>query len=140
MRHTSSFPCLILLLSGLFFVQSGFAQRGPRGPRANPPEMQEALIDTLISKLELADEQVPAVRAILEAQANSLMAIRPEPGGGRGQFQAMRAKRQAINRETETALAALLTPEQMTSYRTFIDNQARERRQQRRRGNQEDRP
>ena len=140
MRCTSYFPCFILLLSGLLFVQSGFAQRGPRGPRINSPEMREALVDTLISTLEVADELVPAVRAILEARTNSLMALRPEPGGGRGQFQAMRAKRQAINQETETALAALLTPEQMTSYRKFMDDQSRERRQQMRRRNQEDRP
>lgn len=137
MRDTSCFPCFVLLLSGLLFVQNGFAQRGPR---ANPPGMQEALIDTLISTLELTDELVPAVRAILETRANSLMALRPDPGGGRGQFQAMRAKRQAIDQETETALAALLTREQMTLYRKFIDNQSRERRQQMRRRNQEDRP
>ena len=140
MRRTSYFPCFILLLSGLLFVQDGFAQRGSRGPRTTPPEIQEALIDTLISTLELADELVPAVRAILEARTNSLMALRPEPGGGRGQFQAIRSKRQAINQETETALAALLTPEQMTSYRKFMDRQTRERRLQTRRRNQEDRP
>lgn len=140
MRYTSYFPCFILLLSGLLFVQNSFAQRGPRGPRTTPPEMQEALIDTLISTLALTDELVPAVRAILETRANSLMALRPEPGGGRGQFQAMRAKRQAIDQETETALAALLTPEQMTSYRKFMETQSRERRQQMRRRNQEDRP
>lgn len=134
------FPRCILFLSGLLFIQNSFAQQGPRGQRGSVVEMQAAIMDTLFSILDLTEEQLPAVHAILQARTDSLMTFRPESGRGRGQFHAIRAKRQAIDQETETALAALLTPEQMTSYRTFMDHQSKARRQQMRRWNQPDLP
>lgn len=132
MRNT----LFLTLLIGLLVVHNTFAQRGPGGQFDNMQEALETANDSLIVKLDLASEQVPAVRAILAARVDSLMALRPGPGGGRGQFQAMRAKREEINKETEIALSALLSEEQMTTYREVIQEQSRSTRRQRpRRGN-----
>ena len=124
------------LLIGLLAVPTTLAQRGLGGQPGNLQETLEAVNDSLIARLDLTTEQVPAVRAILAARTDSLMALRPRPGGGRGQFQAMRAKREEINKETENALAALLSEEQMAIYREVMQEQSRSTQRQRpRRGN-----
>ncbi len=126
----------IALLIGLLAVHNSFAQRGPRGQVENLQEAMETANDSLIAKLDLTVEQVPAVRAILTTRTESLVALRPSPGAGREQFQAMRAKREEINKETEAALSALLSEEQMTTYREFMQEQSRSTQRQRRsRGN-----
>ncbi len=132
MRNTLFFTLLI----GLLAVHNTFAQRGSGGQVENLQEALETANDSLIAKLDLAVEQVPAVRAILAARTEALVALRPSPGAGREQFQAMRAKREEINKETETALSVLLSAEQMTTYREFMEEQSRSTQRQRRgRGN-----
>ncbi|MXZ04110.1 MAG: hypothetical protein F4Y90_01030 [Rhodothermaceae bacterium] len=127
---------VLTLLVGLLAAHSALAQRGPGGRIDNFQEAMETANDSLIARLDLTTEQVPAVRAILAARTDSLMALRPRPGDGRGQFQAMRAKREEINKETELALSALLSEEQMATYREVMREQSRSTRQQRpRRGN-----
>ena len=127
MRNT----LLLTLLIGLLAVHNALAQRGAGGRFDNFQEAMETANDSLIARLDLTTEQIPAVRAILAARTDSLMAIRPRPGGGRGQFQAMRAKREEINKETEIALAALLSEEQMAIYREVMREQSRSTRRQR---------
>lgn len=132
MRNTLFFTLLI----GLLAVHNTYAQRGPGGQVENLQEALETANDSLIAKLDLTIEQVPAVRAILAARTEALVALRPSPGAGREQFQAMRAKREEINKETETALSVLLSEEQMTTYREFMEEQSRSAQRQRRgRGN-----
>ncbi len=128
MRNTLFFALLV----GLLAVHNTFAQRGPGGQVQNLQEALETANDSLIAKLDLTVEQVPAVRAILSARTESLVALRPSPGAGREQFQAMRAKREEINKETEAALSALLSEEQMTVYREFMEEQSRSTQRQRR--------
>ena len=132
--------CFVMILGSLLLTQISFSQRGLRGQARNSPEMLEAMTDTLISRLELTKEQIPAVRAILTTRAESLMALRPKPGGSHEQFQAIRAKRQEINEEAETALAVLLSTEQMMSYRMFIERQGPRRGLRMRRRSEQDRP
>ena len=122
---------LLTLLIGLLAAHDVLAQRGPGGRFDNFREAMETANDSLIAKLDLTTEQVPAVRAILAARTDSLMALRPRPGEGRGQFQAMRAKREEINKETEIALSALLSEEQMATYREVMREQSRSTRRQR---------
>ncbi len=132
MRNT----LLLTLLIGLLAVPNTLAQRGLGGQSGNLQETLEAVTDSLIVKLDLTSEQVPAVRAILAARTESLIALRPKPGAGREQFRAMRAKREEINKETENALAALLSEKQMATYREVMQEQSRSTRRQRpRRGN-----
>ena len=85
--------------------------------------------DTLMARLDLADEQTDAVRAILESRADKLMKLRPRPGGGgQAQFQRIRTRRNEIEKETVAALTSLLTEAQMETYHTFMaDQQARRR-------------
>lgn len=128
MRHT----LFVTLLIGFLAVHNTLAQRGPGRQFDNLQEALETANDSLITKLGLTVEQDPAVRAILAARAESLVALRPSPGGGREQFQALRAKREEIDKETETALSVLLSEEQMTTYREFMQEQSRSTQRQRR--------
>ncbi len=126
-----------LLLFGLLAAHGSLAQQNPRGQFGASQEVLEAANDSLIVKLNLASELVPAVRAILAARTESLMALRPESGGGREQFRALRAKREEVDKETEVALSVLLSEEQMTTYRKVMQEQSgpqRPRRGNRQRG------
>lgn len=128
MRNTLFFTLLI----GLLAVHGTLAQRGPGGQVDNLQQALETANDSLIAKLDLTVEHVPAVRAILAARTEALVALRPSPGRGREQFQAMRAKREEINKETEVALSALLSEKQMAVYREFMQEQSRSTQRQRR--------
>ena len=132
MRNT----LFLTFLIGLVAVPNTLAQRGLGGQSDNLQETLEAANDSLIARLDLTTEQVPAVRAILAARTESLIALRPKPGAGREQFRAMRAKREELNKETEIALSALLSEKQMATYREVMQEQSRSTRRQRpRRGN-----
>ena len=140
MHRTHSGSCLVILLSSMLLVQPSLSQQSPRGQGRNSPEMLQAMTDTLVSILELSEEQIPSVHAILANRTESLMALQPKPGGSREQFRSLRAKRQEINKETELALTELLSSEQMASYRRFMERRTPERVPRMRRRNRQDTP
>lgn len=118
MRSVSIPSYSILLLSGVLLVQSSFAQQRPRTEPRFTAERLEAVNDTLLATLNLTEDQIPAVRTILANRLESLMALRPESGQARKQFQSIRVKRYAIDKESELALSKILSSQQMSTYQS----------------------
>ena len=126
---------ILVLVAGLFVGGSADAQRQQRfGDMA---ARFAAETDTLMARLDLAEEQVEAVRAILDSRAEKLGKLRPLPGGGQAQFQAIRTKREEIEKESVAALTPLLSEVQLDAYTKYLaDRQAMRRGRGGRRGGQ----
>jgi C4-dicarboxylate-specific signal transduction histidine kinase len=113
---------LALFLLSLYFAPATFAQ----GRSFDPERMQErmeAQIEDTIQHLGLTEEKADLVRPILQASMEKRMALMKN----RQDRQAMRAKMQEIDKETETELANVLSDEEMTTYKKLQE----ERRSQR---------
>jgi len=114
-----SIPALALVLASS--VSVAFAQ-GRMSPEEQKAQFEKH-VDALSVELSLSDEQRVEVRAILEKeqeQRRDLMRQMRQgqrPGAGR---EGMRTRMQELNRETETALAAVLSAGQMTKYAAFV--------------------
>ena len=118
----------LALVASLWLASSAFAQ-------PTPEQMQQrmaAQTDTLVKKLDLTAAQDEPVRAILAAHNEKQMELRNEARAG-GSFGGMREKMMALQEETTLKLGEVLTEEQMTTYKTFLEEQ-RSRRGGRRRG------
>ncbi len=118
------------LVASLWLAPLTFAQR------PSPEEMKERMAirtDTLIQQLNLTAEQQDPVRAILEASNTKQLELRAQARES-GSFESMRESMTALNEETEMKLGAVLTEEQMATYKKIQEEQAAQRR--RRRGGQ----
>lgn len=123
---------ILVIIAGLFVGGSADAQRQQRWAARLAVET-----DTLMARLDLAGEQVEAVRAILDARADKLGKLLPNPSAGQAQFQAMRTKREEIEKEIVAALTPLLSEVQLEVYTKYMaDRQARRRGRGGRRGGQ----
>jgi len=104
----------------------------------------EARIAELKERLNLTDEQVTAVRPIIEehvAQGKDI--FKKYQGQGKEGFQAMQGEIKELQASTQSQLSAILTEEQMAEYgkmreeeRAMMRERAKERMQRRRGGEQ----
>jgi len=78
------------------------------------------LLGMLDRQLDLTDEQEAAVQAILENQRNQIKVLR-RSGDINADRDAIKAEVERIREETETAIKALLTPEQLVTYNEILD-------------------
>ncbi len=120
------------LVASLWLAPLTFAQR----QMPSQEEMKERLAirtDTLIQQLNLTAEQQDPVRDILEASNTKQLELRDQARES-GSFGSMRESMTALNEETQMKLGAVLTEEQMTTYKKIQEEQAAQRR--RRRGGQ----
>ncbi len=127
-RRVAFFLALGLVMS-LWLAPMTFAQ-------PTPEQMKERMAirtDTLIQQLNLTAEQQDPVRAILEASNTKQLELRAQARES-GSFGSMREGVTALNEETEMKLGAVLTEEQMATYKKIQEEQAAQRR--RRRGGQ----
>lgn len=83
-------------------------------------------VTALTERIGLTEEQVPPVREILQAQAETL---RERFQGARGSRDrnAMMEMMQEIQAETETKLGEFLSDEQMEKYREYVAEQRQRR-------------
>ena len=115
------------LVASLWLASLTFAQR------PSPEEMKERMAirtDTLIQQLNLTAEQQDPVRAILEASNTKQLELRDQARES-GSFGSMRESMTALNEETEMKLGAVLTEEQMATYKKIQEEQAAQRRRRR---------
>ena len=116
---------LALLLLSLWLAPATFAQ----GRGFNPEQMKKRMAeqnDELIKYLNLTDEKASVVRPILEASQQKRMDLMKD----RTNREAMRAKMDEINKETEALLIGVLSSDEMKAYKKWQE----EHRQQRPRG------
>ncbi|MFH1689467.1 MAG: hypothetical protein ABIE42_04430 [Candidatus Eisenbacteria bacterium] len=99
----------------------------PTGGRGGAMQMpQGPSVYEIITQLELEPEQLPLVRAALEAAEDEreemFAAMRPQSGGrpDPSMMDDIRAGMDDLNERTEDRLAELLTSEQMNEYRELI--------------------
>ncbi len=115
------------LVASLWLAPLTFAQR------PSPEEMKQRMAirtDTLIQQLNLSAEQQDPVRAILEASNTKQLELRDQARES-GSFGSMREGMTALNEETEMKLGAVLTEEQMATYKKIQEEQAAQRRRRR---------
>lgn len=77
-------------------------------------------IGYLDRQLDLADEQKTAIETILENQRNETKELR-RSGNLNNDREAIKAEVERIRDETEAAIKALLTPEQLVTYNEILD-------------------
>ena len=108
----------LILVASLGLAPATFAQPTPEQMK----ERMAAQTDTLVNRLALTAAQDEPVRAILAAHNDKQMELREEAraGGSRG---GMREKMMALQEETTLKLGEVLTEEQMTTYKTFLEEQ-----------------
>ncbi|MBX3737110.1 MAG: hypothetical protein KF715_10495 [Candidatus Didemnitutus sp.] len=87
------------------------AQDGPKGPRGDRPPRGEMLGARMAKELGLSEDQEKQIKAINESYRPQLEAIREDKSLSRDQ---KREKSQALNKEREAKVDAVLTPEQRT--------------------------
>lgn len=131
MNRTISTASVALATIAFWFaaVEISVAQAPRGGGFANIEARLQAETDSIVAVLQPTPEQAEAIKAILAARADNLVAARPQRGSQRGGFQAMREKMAAIEEQTLVALTPLLSEEQLEAYNAFV--QRRQDRQQR---------
>ena len=114
---TLLFSLAMLLVTGVM-VADALSFDGHRGP--DPEQMLTRLTETL----DLSEDQLEAVRPILETQVE-MMHDAFSNDGLREDRNAMRAQMEAIREETEFQLETILTPQQMDRYRELAQKRQR---------------
>ncbi len=115
----------LALVASLWLAPWTFAQ----GRMGDPEQMKQrmaARTDTLVKHLDLTEEQEEPVRAILDAHNTKRMEFMAEARES-GSFGGMREKMAALQEETETKMAAVLSEKQMVVYKQFIEDQRGQR-------------
>ena len=115
----------VLLIAGCKSTDGGGGEHG-HSPGAGPPPFPS--VDEIVSELDLAPHQEPAVRAILDAAEEERDAVISVARQERSHeaMMAARTELEAIRLVTNTQLEAALTSEQMEWYRE-IEREAREK-------------
>jgi Spy/CpxP family protein refolding chaperone len=91
--------------------EGGRGGRGPGGPMGGPPP--ERLIADLDRELDLNETQEQQIRQILDAQRATIQQLQNE---SRERFNAMQ-------RDLDTAIAAVLTPDQVTKFKDWASRE-----------------
>lgn len=107
----------VLWLAAIGWLPVTAANAAHGEPRNNNPEQRLARMQT---HLDLTDEQMGRIRPILETQAAKARDIRQQFRGS--DRYRMRAEMQALCAETETALAEILTEDQLARWPPFREN------------------
>jgi hypothetical protein len=83
----------------------------------------------IMTELEVTPEQLPSVRQVLTEAEDEREAILSQAGrgGDPDSMMALRERLDAVNERAEEKLAAVLTTEQMSEYRSLIETAVRER-------------
>lgn len=89
-----------------------------------PMATSGGFVGYLDRQLDLTDDQKTAIGAILENQRNETKELR-RSGTVNGDREAIKAEVERIREETETAIKALLTPEQLVTYNEILDRRKR---------------
>lgn len=101
-------PLYLLTLFLLGFT-AGFGICSLMCPRPDGTPRGEALLEMLTNRLNLADPQINSVREILTRARDRFEALKGE----------VRPRFKAIQEEADTAIAALLDADQITSFQKF---------------------
>jgi len=101
----------------LFFTVAAIAQTREGGITGNSNFMN---IHMLTKHLDLTDEQVTAIKAIMEEQKEAITSLRSTVADDRDAM--LKAVRE-IKDETEAKILALLTPEQLAKYNELLEKQ-----------------
>ncbi len=113
---------LLSLMVGLFLTGGLMAQDPPTGPpqNRNPQDFQQRrqqMLDDLKKELNLNKDQAAKFDAIYKESNEKMMAMRQQ--NAQGDREAMRAKMQEINKERDTKVEKLLTPEQLKKWKEY---------------------
>lgn len=111
MKHLLKSATLLVML---FFMLTAVAQPREAGITANSNFMN---IFMLTKHLDLTEDQITAIKALMEAQKDEIKALRTAGGDRETQLEAI----QKIKQETETQILALLTPEQLAKYNELLE-------------------
>ena len=116
----------VLWLAAIGWLPVSAASAAPGGPRSSTPEQRLAQMQI---KLDLTDEQMEQIRPILAAQAAKAQDIRNHYQGQ--DRRRMRAEIRELREETRTALATVLTAEQLVKWQQLRDERQRKRQRSR---------
>ncbi|MCX6599890.1 MAG: Spy/CpxP family protein refolding chaperone [Acidobacteria bacterium] len=111
-----------LTLVGTTAFAQGPGGPGGRGGRMDPAQMVERQVTDMKDRLKLTDEQAAKVKPIIEAQMKQMAELRekyPRPEPGNPPSEEMMTAMQKMREETNTKIAAVLTPEQQTEFKKF---------------------
>lgn len=97
-------------------------KQGTRGGQLTPQTMATGggLLDMLARQLDLTDEQEASIMVILENGKEQIKVLRRSDSVNSDRA-AIRAEVERIREETETAIKALLNPEQLVTYNEILD-------------------
>ena len=96
---------------------ASYAQQGGGRMRVTP----EKQVETLKTSLALNDDQTAKVTTIVKAQAKVMDSLRQ---AANGDWQSMRPAMTALRKTTSTKIMAILTPDQQTTYKKQLADQA----------------
>lgn len=116
----------LLMLCGLLFSVVTFAsaqQGGGQGGRRMPMSAEDR-VKQLDEKVKLTDDQKTKLTAVYTAAMEEQKKAREEGGDDR---QAMMAKFQKLQAETDTKINALLNDDQKKAYKTWQDDMKAQR-------------
>ncbi len=116
----------MLTLLTVVMAGSVFGQRRQRMSAEEQKQAFESTFDELIASLELSEEAAPGVKEVLWAQQEKRTELFASLQGGGGR-EGMREKMGALQEETLTALADLLTADQLEKYQEIQEAQRRNR-------------
>jgi hypothetical protein len=116
MGLTMKGTCLGLVVAGSLFLMSGtmLAQEGPGGGGQPPsPPSASEIVSKMKQDLGLTDEQVSQVTSIIQDESSQMEALMKsgDPQSGRSQME-------AIQQQTESKLAQVLTADQLAKWKS----------------------
>lgn len=115
-----------MVICALLFTVITYANAQQGGGRmgGTPEERTKRMVDLLTEKLKLSDDQQTKVTAIVTDQTKAMQKAREEAGDNRD---GMREKMQTIMKDTDTKINAVLTDDQKTAYRAYLDERMKNR-------------
>ena len=113
----------LTLMATTVFAQGPGGPGGPGGRgRMDPAQMMERQLTDMKDRLKLTDEQAAKVKPIIETQMKEMAELRekyPRPEPGNPPSEEMMTAMQKLREDTNTKIAAVLTPEQQTEFKKF---------------------
>ncbi|MGD9098020.1 MAG: hypothetical protein PVF97_08020 [Desulfobacterales bacterium] len=110
----------VLWLAVIGWLPVATAGTAPGGMRHGDPEARLAHLQT---ELQLTDAQVDQIRPILETQSAKARELMDQYRGR--DRRTLRSEMQKLREETRSALADVLTTEQMAQWETLVENRRR---------------
>lgn len=121
----------LILSMVLGFIMIGGLNAQDQPPRQDMQQRRQQQIDDLKKELVLTKDQITKFDAIYKEASEKITKAREAAGDDR---EGMRAKMTEINKDRDTKVEKILTPEQVKKFKAYLDKQAAARQNMQRGG------